>query len=265
MIKRTLLALPSKHLGNTRAVELFVPSGHMAANGHAFRLLILNDGQESDALNLSATLAVLHAERRVAPLAVAAVHATSERMAEYGTTGISNGFGQGARADAYAAFVCMELLPALEQRLNLRGGPQHTAIAGLSLGGLMAFDLAWTRPELFGTVGVFSGSFWWRTDNGSVRARVASRIAHRKVRSTPTLPQIRAWLQAGTADEESDRDGDGVIDAVQDTRELIDALSERGYRRGRDILYREVPDGRHDCATWATVMPEFLEWAFPLE
>lgn len=259
MIQRSSIALSSAHLGNLRVVELFVPTQH----ARALNLLVLNDGQECDALQLPATLAALHAKRCIAPLAVAAVHATSERLSEYGTTGVTNGFGQGARADAYAAFVCAELLPELARRMGLHGGPQHTAIAGLSLGGLMAFDLAWTRPDLFGTVGVFSGSFWWRTDNGSARARVASRIAHRKVRSTPALPQIRAWLQAGTADEESDRDGDGVIDAIQDTRELIAALAERGYRHGRDMAYREVQDGRHDCATWAKVLPEFLEWAFP--
>jgi iron(III)-enterobactin esterase len=262
-LRQSIAAYRSGYLANPRTIELFLPPEYTLPQPPRLNLLILNDGQESDALGLPATLAALHHARQIAPLAVVAIHATQDRMLEYGTTGVANAFGQGRLADAYTRFLTTELLPDIQQRLPLLGGPAATAVAGFSLGGLMAFDLAWVHPELFGRVGVFSGSFWWRTDNGSTRARVLSRIAHRKVRSAPTLPAIRAWLQAGTADEESDRDGDGVIDAIQDTRELIDAMAERGYHRGRDLVYREIAGGRHDCATWAQVLPEFLVWAFP--
>ncbi len=192
-----------------------------------------------------------------------AVHATCDRLIEYGTIGVANGYRQGTRANGYRAFLREELLPEIARRYRLLGGPEHTAIAGFSLGGLAAFDLAWTHPELFGAVGVFSGSFWWRTDNTTVHAKVASRIMHRKVRESIPLPQIRAWLQAGTHDEISDRDGDGVIDSIQDTTELVDTMVARGYQRGHDVVYREVLGGRHESATWARVMPEFLTWLFP--
>jgi iron(III)-enterobactin esterase len=255
-------AFRSPLLALGRAVDLLLPPDD-PRHPQQLSLLILNDGQDLDALRLPETLAALSAARQITPLAIAAVHATSDRLHEYGTAGIANADGLGSRADAYSALVCGELLPYLARHLPLRGGPTHTVVAGCSLGGLMAFDLAWRNPELFGAVGVFSGSFWWRTDNSSARAKVVSRIAHRRVRTAPGLPHVRFWLQAGTADEESDRDGDGVIDAIQDTRELIDALAERGYRPGRDLVYREVQGGRHDQATWAAVMPEFLRWAFP--
>ncbi len=256
-------AFPSRYLGTTRPVEILLPLGYDEHPEQRFRLLILNDGQELAALGLPSTLARLQAEHRLAPLLVVAVHATRDRLVEYGTIGVANGYRQGTRAAGYRAFLREELLPAITQRYRVLGGPEHTAIAGFSLGGLTAFDLAWTHPDVFGSVGVFSGSFWWRTDNSSVRAKVATRIMYHKVRGATPLPHIRAWLQAGTHDETSDRDGDGVIDAIQDTTELVDIMVARGYQRGHNVVYREVLGGRHEPATWARVMPEFLTWLFP--
>src|SRR4029077_12926704 len=110
--------------------------------------------------------------------------------------------GRGARAGAYAQFVLTELLPAIGRRFERSFQPERTAIMGASLGGLSAFDLAWHHPEVFGVCGVFSGSFWWRADSSSVRARQASRIAHQLVRETGEVGgargALRFWFQTGT-------------------------------------------------------------------
>jgi len=134
---------------------------------------------------------------------------------------------------------------------------------GASLGGLNALDLAWAHPDVFGTVGVFSGSLWWRGEDGDWRAAQRSRLAHRLVRETERAPKLRLWFEAGTADETDDRDGNGVIDAIQDTTELIDELAAKGFRRDVDVSYHEVAGGQHHEVTWAEALPEFLKWAFP--
>jgi enterochelin esterase-like enzyme len=133
---------------------------------------------------------------------------------------------------------------------------------GASLGGLAAFDIGWQHANQFGAIGVFSGSFWWRSDDSSVEAKVASRIVHAMVRERGRRTGLRFWFEAGLYDETADRDGDGVIDAIQDTTELIEELVRCGHRRGHDLVYREVP-GDHSPATWAEYLPEFLTWAFP--
>jgi enterochelin esterase-like enzyme len=133
---------------------------------------------------------------------------------------------------------------------------------GASLGGLAAFDIGWQHANQFGAIGVFSGSFWWRSDDSSVEAKVASRIVHAMVRERGRRTGLRFWFEAGLYDETADRDGDGVIDAIQDTTELIEELVRCGHRRGHDLFYREVP-GDHSPATWAEYLPEFLTWAFP--
>ncbi|MDB6127016.1 MAG: putative esterase, partial [Verrucomicrobia bacterium] len=163
----------------------------------------------------------------------------------------------------FQAFVAETVLPRLRRRYRVRHSPAHTAVMGASLGGLSAFDLAWNHPERFGIVGAFSASFWWRTDDTDAAAQQASRVAHLRVRNAPAMPALRLWFQTGTRDEASDRDGDGVIDAIQDTTELIDELVARGFCRGGDVTYREIPGGEHNPATWARALPEFLAWAFP--
>src|SRR5258708_29171907 len=131
------------------------------------------------------------------------------------------------------------------------------------MGGLGALGAAGRRPQVVGFGGIFSGSLWWRADNSSVAAQQASRIAHRRVRETKARPELRLWFQAGTRDETADRDGNGVIDAIQDTTELVDELVAKGFRRGDDVAYHESDGGEHHESTWARALPEFLRWALP--
>ena len=183
------------------------------------------------------------------------------RLQDYGTAGIPNAQGLGARADLYERFVLEEVMPWATSRYRLRGGPAHTAVLGSSLGGLAAFDLAWRHPDLFGTVGAMSGSFWWRTADGTLEAKQGSRVALRMVREATPLPRLRIWLETADGDETSDRDGNGVIDSIQDTDDLVQALAARGYAPGQDVVHLTVPGG-HDQATWGRVLPQFLVFAF---
>ncbi len=87
---------------------------------------------------------------------------------------------------------------------------------------------------------------------------------HRRVRDTEAPGQLRLWFEAGTLDEKGDRDNNGVIDAIQDTTELMDELRLKGYQDKEDMVYIEVEGGKHNQATWARVLPELLQWAFPV-
>lgn len=258
-----LKEFPSAALGNTRTVRVFLPPGYAQSPERRYPVLYLNDGQDSAFLRVQPTLETLYAEGAIVPLIVVAVAASADRLNEYGTASTTNAQQQGARAGAYTTFMLDEVLPAINSRYRTATGPQSTAIAGMSLGGLSAFDLAWNHPDTFGVAGAFSGSFWWRTSDGTPAQRQESRIAHALVRQGQFHPGQRFWFQAGTRDETSDRDGNGVIDAVQDTTELIDELTARGYQRERDVAYLQVEGGEHTVGTWANAMPAFLRWAFP--
>lgn len=257
----THLQLASAHLDKTRMVDVYLPPGYAAGGAARYPVLYANDGQDMTLWRLKPTLERLYAAGTLPPIIVVAVHATAERSSEYGTVEAVNANGLGKRAADYLRFFTEELMPLVNTTYRTQTGPAQTAVMGSSLGGLMAFDLAWNKPELIGAAGVFSGSLWWRTSVVSVRARQDSRIAHAAVRAGPLKPGLRFWFEAGTHDETDDRDNNGVIDAIQDTTELMDALTGLGYG-GDALMYVQVEGGQHNQATWAGVLPRFLRWAF---
>ena len=212
---------------------------------------------------LAETLDELVSANAIEPVVVAAVPATGERIEEYGMAGTLDFAGRGRQAKAFQELLAGVVLPWVREHYHVADNPARTGIFGASMGGLCAFDTAWRRPQIFGTAGIFSGSLWWRADDSSGPAQQASRIAHRNVRESSVRPALRLWFETGTRDETADRDGNGVIDAIQDTLELIDELEAIGYRRERDVVYRQVEGGEHHESTWARMLPEFLRWALP--
>jgi len=224
-------------------------------------LLLLNDGQELDNLELRATLEQLYSTNRIKPLLVAAIHAGEDRIQEYGIAGKPDFKKRGAKADIYTEFIITELLPQIKAQTGISDF-ENTAYAGFSLGGLSAFDIAWNNADVFDKVGVFSGSFWWRGKDLTKGYTDADRIMHSVIKSTTEKPDLKFWLQTGTKDETTDRNKNGIIDAIDDTIDLIKALEDKGYTRPADIQYVEVVGGSHDTATWAKAMPKFLSWAF---
>lgn len=246
-----------------RRVTVYLPPGYDAARVNPYPLLLALDGQTMPQWRLAESLDELVVAGTIEPVVVAAVPASAERMDEYGMAGQLDFAGRGRHAKALQDLLAGEVLPWLRERHHVAPDTARTGIFGASLGGLCAFDTAWRRPQVFGLAGIFSGSLWWRADDSSVAAQQASRLAHRTVREAATRPALRLWFQAGTRDEAADRDGNGVIDAIQDTTELVEELVAKGFRRGTEVAYHEIEGGEHHESTWARALPEFLRWAWP--
>jgi enterochelin esterase-like enzyme len=85
---------------------------------------------------------------------------------------------------------------------------------------------------------------------------------HNQIRDDIAVPGLRFFLECGTADETEDRNGNGVIDSIDDTKDLIRALINKGYDPQMDIYYHEIDGGKHDIPTWALAMPVFLKWGY---
>ncbi len=258
------LRFDSKYLTNTpRKVDVFLPPNYETSN-QRYPVVYAQDGQDMTAVHLKETLETLYQQNLIKPMIVVAIHASGERLSEYGTAGIPDYQFRGNRADAYTSMLLEEIMPEINRKYRTLTEPENTAVMGWSLGGLMAFDLAWNHPDTFGMVGAFSGSFWWHTDNENLQTVLNSRIVHEMVRSGKKQDGLKFWFETGFLDEEDDRDSDGVIDMVQDTRELVAVLQALGYS-DEDIRLIELPTGRHNPSTWAEALPDFLIWAFPLK
>ena len=224
-------------------------------------LLLLNDGQEADNLKIKESLENLYNIGAIKPVLVAAIHAGDDRVQEYGTAGIPDFKQRGSKAAAYTKFIVTELLPAIKKETGITDF-NSTAFSGFSLGGLSAMDITWRYPELFDKVGVFSGSFWWRSKELGKGYTDNDRIMHSIIRNTTGKPDLKIWLQTGTRDETADRNKNGIIDSIDDTIDLIKELENKGYTRPADIQYLEMVGGAHNVETWAEAMPKFLVWAF---
>jgi enterochelin esterase-like enzyme len=259
-VKQTDDNLYSRHL--QRSVKLHILHTPAPADRSLFNLLILNDGQDMDKLRVKETLDSLYKKGKILPLVIIGVEA-GDRMQEYGVTDKPDYLGRGGKANLYDAFINDELYPYAKKESGVRKF-QSVAIAGCSLGGLSAFDIAWNHPEKISKVGVFSGSFWWRdkSSEDSSYSDEKNRIMYSKLKASRKKPGLQYWFYAGALEEKSDRDKDSVIDVIDDTKDIINLLKKKNLATDGGLIYRESPSGIHDYSSWSLVFPQFLTWAF---
>lgn len=226
-------------------------------------LLLVNDGQDLPRFNFADMLDEMITFGVIEPIIVIGIYCGDDRKNEYGTAFISDYKGRGAKAGLYTSFIFEELLPFIRKEHGLPH-VREKAFAGFSLGALSAMDIVWNRPEEFEKMGLFSGSFWWRTKGSHDEefSEDLDRIMHQQIRAGNYAPWLKFFFQCGSMDEVEDRNGNGVIDSIDDTRDLIDELVTKGYKLPENIFYYEMPDGRHDVPTWGKAMPEFLRWGW---
>lgn len=252
-----ILKLRSAFLDRKVKVRIYLPQTEGNINGS----LILNDGQDMEQLRLVETLSGLINYEDFPPIVVVAIHANENRMKEYGIAGFPDYKNRGKRAWRHSHFISKELVPFLQKEYGLIKPEHQNVFAGFSMGGLSALDISWHNPGIFKKIGVFSGSLWWRSKNTGTPADDNSRIMHRLIRKSEKRDGMQFWFQTGTNDETGDRNKNGIIDSIDDTRDLITELKSLGYTDD-DIKYEEIEEGQHNFNTWSSVFPNFLRWAF---
>ncbi len=252
--------LYSRHL--QRHVKLTIINTPMPGDKSTLNLLLLNDGQDMARFRVKEIVDSLYSKNLIQPLLVVGIHA-DDRMQEYGVAGYPDYKNNGSKADYYAAFIDDELYPYAKKKATVRKF-RSVVLAGCSLGGLSAFDIAWDHADKIDKVGIFSGSFWWRDKDVSVAdySDEKDRIMISKIRSSKKRPHLQYWFYAGAKEEEGDRDKDGIIDAVDDTKDLIELIRSKNVCAPGDIIYTEDPNGKHDYPYWSSQLPAFLIWAF---
>jgi len=272
-------------------VRVYLPPDYDATAARGYPVLYVNDGQDMEAVGLQATLAALYAAGANAPVIVVAIDMPPDRMSAYGLSDCMQArsviaqtkYGPvGTTAHAYSEFLAKTVVPAIDARYRTRTTPAGRAVLGWSLGALNAFNLGWQYPEVFGRVGAFSPSFWLSAERGDANAVQRTRLAQRMVATGTAHRRLQLYFAVGTAEETEDRDDDGVNDALDDTRDLIDGwhagdvlkargLRQRGYRVNldyathpvrADVVLAVLDGGQHNQTSWARMLPGFLRWAY---
>lgn len=271
-------------------IRVYLPPGYAGSDAR-YPALYVNDGQDMEAVGLQAALGDAYRSAAIRSLLVVAIDMPPDRMGAYGVADrharhampAQTKYGPvGAKAQAYSEWLANTLVPAIDARYRTVARADQRAILGWSLGALNAFSVGWQSPELFGRVGAFSPSFWVSADRSDAASIQSTRLVHRLVDSSAPAARPKLFLAAGTAEETGDRDGDGVIDVVDDARELAEGwtdaggtrrkgLRQQGYTINLDHAHRPdrsaaalylLAGGHHDQASWARMLPVFLRWAY---
>lgn len=249
--------ITSKYLNRQVVLTLIYPK----IKNKKLTILFFNDGQDFTDLNMKLNIKALLDSNKIMPFMCVGIHANDQRLQEYGTASQADYKQRGAKAKQHNDFIIHELLPYLNKKYSISN--KGNVMAGLSLGGLSAMDIGWNNSKVFSRIGVFSGSFWWRQKSEEEGYTDENdRIIHNIVKSGTYKKGMKFWFEAGTNDETSDRNNNGIIDAIDDTLDLITELEKKGYQQPQDIVYEEVKAGEHNLKTWSKVLPEFLIWAF---
>jgi enterochelin esterase-like enzyme len=254
-------SIESSFLNREVKVDFYLPS--KVIDQSQMSLLLINDGQDMEKMQFKTILERLYAENAIGPILFVSIHAGVERRMEYGTQNQLDYKDRGAKAAAYTAFIFDELLPFVRNTFEELSFKEK-AFAGFSLGGLSALDIVWNRPGEFTKVGLFSPSLWWRSIDQDDKEYDDDkhRIMHQQVRNGKFAPWLKFFFQCGNKDETKDRNKNGIIDSIDDAKDLIKELVGKGYNRDNDIYYFEMPDGHHDVFTWGRAMPDFLRWGW---
>ncbi len=258
-IKEQKDSVYSRHL--QRHVNLTIINTPTPDDKSSFNLLLLNDGNDIEKLRVKKIVDSLYKKKLIQPVVIVGINA-GDRMQEYGVADNPDYENHGADAAKYSAFIADELYPFIKKKTAVRKFKTIT-IAGCSLGGLSAFDVAWNNADKIDKVGAFSGSFWWRDKdaNAADYSDEKDRIILNKIRSSRKKPHLQYWFYAGGNEEKGDRDKDGIIDVIDDTKDLIELIKSKNVASPDDIVYTEIKEGTHDYTYWSRVFPDFLIWA----
>lgn len=251
--------LHSTFLDRDVIIDAYLPKE--VENPGTLSLLLVNDGQDLRRMPFSEILDELYAADEISQLICIGIHCGPERKMEYGVAATADYLGRGAKAGDYTDFIFKELLPYFRTRYFLPNFKEKS-FAGFSLGGLSALDIVWNHPGEFTKCGVFSGSLWWRSaayKDGYQDDR--HRIMHEQVKVGNYYPWLQFFFECGAGDESADRNKNGIIDVIDDTRDIIKELRKLGYPKS-SIKYLELPNGKHDVPTWASAFPAFLKWGW---
>ncbi|HYE53636.1 MAG TPA: alpha/beta hydrolase-fold protein, partial [Chitinophagaceae bacterium] len=144
-----------------RRIWVYLPPGYFIGNKR-YPVLYMHDGQNlfDDATAFSGEWGIdetLDSMKKHC-IVVGIDNGGLKRMNEYNPYD-NDRFGKG-EGKQYLAFIVKTLKPFIDKKYKTLADKKNTHIAGSSMGGLISMYAAIVYPNVFGSAGVFSPSFW---------------------------------------------------------------------------------------------------------
>lgn len=256
--------------GTVRRYWIHVPAGHDPSR--PANLLVFHDGQRATnpegSLRVPAVLDNL-VQRGDIPPTIGVFVTPGQRGVRYpDDLGMSNPDHRAQEYDAlddtYARMLVDELLPLVGERYALSDDPARRAIGGTSSGAIAAFTVAWHRPDVFGNVVSFIGSYvsiGYRPAEDGRPMVPGGDLYPTLVRKHPIRP-LRIFLQGGRNDLDNEH-GNWFL-ANQQMLAALQWANAEADRRGDDGPRYQVAhawgDGGHSDDHGGRLLPDVLRW-----
>ena len=218
-----------------RRIWVYTPPGYRE-RGAPYDLLVVFDGEDYfNAIPLPYILDTLSAAKKTPPFVAVFI---DDSIGQARSNDLSN-------SSKFAGFIGRQLVPWVRKNWNVTRKPEHSILAGFSLGGLGASYVALKRSDLFGNVFSQSGAFWHAGEGrDSPFEWLTSQYASDKKHD------IRFVLDVGDQENVKVLGGTGPV-FIETNRRFRDVLLGKGY----PVVYTEVSNGVHSEATWAPRFP----------
>ncbi len=246
--------LPSRFLMKPRHVEIWLPPGYDEQTTNLYDVLYMHDGQNlfdpriaHTGVDWGVDEAIVRgvSAGKLAPLIVVGIWSTDQRLREYSPWHLGTN---------YARFLIEELMPQVNQKFRTRTGPQHTAVMGSSMGGLISLWLTWKHPDVFGGGGCLSSTLMWNERFLSPTG-VAQPLLDREIARDARFPRgPRLYFDYGT------REGTGTFEPLHN--KLAAWLETQDWKAGTDFVIRTVEGAEHNEAAWRARLDEPLRFLF---
>ena len=236
-----------------REAQLYVGLPNTYDPNTAYPVLFMHDGQnlffEEDAA-YGVTWGVKEAfEKDALPeclvVGLSCAHGF-DRLDEYGPFPFTfEGFNAprplGGKGDLYVEVIVKTILPLIEERYNVKKGPENTAIMGSSMGGVISLYAAYKYPHIFGRVASVSGAFY------------VSFEAFLDIYRDADFTHLQTFYM-DTGDQEV---GGGKPDQYMNTNEAIYQLIAPKLKTTK-TQYRVVEGGIHHESAWASRFSDII-------
>jgi len=223
-------------LNSTRRVWVYLPEDYAISN-LSYPVLYMQDGQ-----NLFDAAASFSGEWGIdefldsvkAQLIVVAIDNGGERRINEYNPNDSEEYGEGL-GHVYLQRISTHLKPYIDKHFRTKPDSAHTYVAGSSMGGLITFYAGMYYPEVFGTIGVFSPSFWLVPNlNKQIGQHFTVKHSHQ-----------RFYFYGG------EQESDSLVKQLKDASKLV-----KKYANAQVTMHIEKK-GKHSELAWKKMFPAF--------
>ena len=230
-------------LNRHRKIWIYLPASYNQTKNKFYPVLYMHDGQNLFNIQTAAfgeewgvdeCLDTLEAQTKKECIVVGIDNGNEKRTNEYNPYDDEK-FGKG-EGKQYIDFLAKTLKPHIDSNYRTLRDPEHTFIAGSSMGGLISLYALVQYPNVFGGAGIFSPAFW-----------VVPQL-FTDVQNTKWEKDLRIYFYAG--EKESSQ-------MVPDMQKMLDIIKEKNCCSTGLVT---SPAGEHKEKYWRDEFDDFYRW-----